>query len=271
MSGKKLTGAALAITFVAAGVAGAVIAAPTVSAAYDGGSDYRTEDGGTRPPLRHDRFGRGPLTEAAKAIGISEDELVDQLKDGKSIADVAKAKGKDPADVVDAIVAKMSERIDQAVKDGKVDGDEAAERRKDFADAAERIVNRSGLPERDGRHFGAPGRPALDVAAKTIGISEDELVDQLKDGKSIADVAKAKGKDPADVVDAMVAEMSTRLDQAVKDGKLTADEAKQRKDHLKDMVTRMVNGEGPLGRGDRPDRPGRPGSGDRPMERRLPR
>ena len=59
------------------------------------------------------------------------------------------------------------------------------------------------------------------AAAKKLGVSEDELRSSLRDGKSIADVAKSKNVDPADVVDAMVAAVKTDLDQAVKDGRLS--------------------------------------------------
>jgi hypothetical protein len=126
-------------------------------------------------------------------------------------------------------------------------------------------VNRSGLPERDGRRFGAPGRPPLGTAAKTIGVTEEELLDQLRDGKSIADVAKAKGKDPADVVKAMVTDMSRRIDQAVKDGRVSADDAKQRRERLQDAVTTMVNQDG------LPARFRHPGPGDPLKEPARPR
>jgi hypothetical protein len=91
-------------------------------------------------------------------------------------------------------------------------------------------------------HF-LPGA-GLDAAAEAIGISESDLHTQLRDGKTIADVAQAEGVDVQKVIDAMVADATARIDRAVTDGKLDADRAASLKDGLKDRITTLVN-EGP--------------------------
>jgi len=60
------------------------------------------------------------LSAAAKAIGISESDLRDQVMSGTSMADVAKAHHVDPQKVIDAIVSLEKKRIDAAVKDGRI-------------------------------------------------------------------------------------------------------------------------------------------------------
>jgi cell division FtsZ-interacting protein ZapD len=52
---------------------------------------------------------------AAEAIGIDADELRDALRDGQTIAHVAEANGVDPQDVIDALVARSTERITKLV------------------------------------------------------------------------------------------------------------------------------------------------------------
>lgn len=96
--------------------------------------------------------------------------------------------------------------------------------------------------------------PGLEAAATALNMSPDDLRAQLRDGKTIADVARAKGVDPQKVIDAMVAAATQHIDQAVKDGKLTAEQAAQRKQGLSDRITRMVN-EGPPHRPDGPAGP----------------
>ena len=79
------------------------------------------------------------------------------------------------------------------------------------------------------------------VIAKAIGISEADLRDQLRSGKTIADVAKAKGVDAQKVIDALVADISHRIDQAVTDKHITADRAASIKQGLTDRITKLVN------------------------------
>ena len=52
---------------------------------------------------------------AAEAIGIDAGELRAALRDGQTIAQVAEANGVDPQDVIDALVARSTERITNVV------------------------------------------------------------------------------------------------------------------------------------------------------------
>jgi polyhydroxyalkanoate synthesis regulator phasin len=92
---------------------------------------------------RHDR--RGNRREVAKVvadtIGISPQDLVADLKAGKSIAEVAQAHDVDPKAVADAIVSHATQRIDQAVTDGKLSAERAAKLKERLPEIADRIVN----------------------------------------------------------------------------------------------------------------------------------
>ncbi len=78
------------------------------------------------------------------------------------------------------------------------------------------------------RHAGA--KMGLKVAAGVIGIDVEALRAALTEGegKSIAQVARDNGVDPAKVVEAIVAEAKTRLDAKVAVGDLTQERADQR-------------------------------------------
>jgi prolyl-tRNA editing enzyme YbaK/EbsC (Cys-tRNA(Pro) deacylase) len=52
---------------------------------------------------------------AAEAIGIDVGELRAALRDGQTIAQVAEANGVEPQDVIDALVARSTERITNVV------------------------------------------------------------------------------------------------------------------------------------------------------------
>ncbi len=94
------------------------------------------------------RFGaRIALSTAADAIGISEDELRDALRDGQTLAEIADAHDVTAQAVIDALVADAKERLDQAVADGDVDQAEADERLSDITDRITTAVN-EGFPGR---------------------------------------------------------------------------------------------------------------------------
>jgi uncharacterized protein YidB (DUF937 family) len=75
-----------------------------------------------RPGRRHPRAVAG-LRTAADVIGITVQELGTALRDGQTIAQVAEANGVDPQEVIDALVARSTERITKVVN-----GDTARQR-----------------------------------------------------------------------------------------------------------------------------------------------
>jgi hypothetical protein len=100
---------------------------------------------------------RGGLGETAKALGITEQELLTELGKGQSVADIAKAKGVDIDTVIEALVAEASARIDAAVKADLLTQEKADKLK---ADLKERITERVNNTRPQGeRHFGFPGGP----------------------------------------------------------------------------------------------------------------
>ncbi len=72
---------------------------------------------------------------------------------------------------------------------------------------------------------GLRGQAELEAAAKALGMTADELSAQLWGGKTLADIAAAKGVDIATVKAAVeaaqIAETKTAINQAVTDGTIT--------------------------------------------------
>jgi hypothetical protein len=151
---------------VAAGVAGgallgALLFAPLTSLAQDDGTESPDPDATTQedrpagdPPFMH---GHGPgghgilgvgLETAADALGMAESELLSALEEGKSIADVAGEQNVEVQDVVDALVAAATERLDQAVEGGRVDEDRANEIKAALPERIAAMVEREGFPGR---------------------------------------------------------------------------------------------------------------------------
>ena len=80
-----------------------------------------------------------------------------------------------------------------------------------------------------------------EIAAATIGITTDQLRDELKDQGTIAAVATAHGVQPQAVIDAIVADATAKIDAKVAGGELTAERAAEIKANLPERVTRLVN------------------------------
>ncbi|MDQ1565338.1 MAG: hypothetical protein QOF96_218, partial [Actinomycetota bacterium] len=64
--------------------------------------------------------GFGNLDAAAKALGMTTDELRTALDGGKTVAGIAKDKGIEVAKVADALVADLKSHLDAEVKDGEL-------------------------------------------------------------------------------------------------------------------------------------------------------
>jgi hypothetical protein len=95
-----------------------------------------------------------------------------------------------------------------------------------------------------GRGFAKPG-PGMfgrgenlhSIAADELGLSLTELLTELQEGKSIADVAGEKGVDTQVIIDAYVAQIQEDLDEAVADGRITQKQADYQLEQVKQRVT----------------------------------
>jgi hypothetical protein len=203
------------------------------------------------------------IAAAAKYLGLSESDLRTKLRDGQSLADVAKAQGKDVDGLKTAILGAAKADLDKAVADKKLTQSQADDIYNGVKSHIDDIVNADVKL----RHFGGPGGPAFGfgfgadsaAAAKYLGLDESALRDKLRAGQSLADVAEAQNKDVQGLEDAIVASQKARLDKAVSDKKLTQSQADEILAKLKAHVADLVNAKP----GDRPDRGERRGGGPR--------
>jgi hypothetical protein len=79
------------------------------------------------------------------------------------------------------------------------------------------------------------------ISAKTIGVTSQALVTELKSGKSIADVAGEHGVSTQTVVNALVGAADAQVDKAVAANKLSAATAAKIKAALPARVTKAVS------------------------------
>ncbi len=245
---------AAAVTAAVLGTAGVSIAgatsnsgsAPTTTpaaAAAASGTDIRPAAPAAPAAHRARRLLRRGLVLAAKTINIEPKALAHELRAGKSIADVATEHGVEPSAVVTALVNAATTKINAAKTNGKLTDAQAT---KLLANLNERVTNlvdhkgklraRGGRAQRLRRRARAGGK----VAAQSIGIDAKALRDQLRSGKSIADVATEHGVDPNTVITALVDAATAKINAAKTAGKLTDEQATKLLANLHERVTRFV-------------------------------
>ena len=169
--------------------------------------------------------------------------------------DAAKRLDVTPDKLRGALSAAQDAQLDQAVKDGDLT-QKQADAIKQARKASGRVLAGPGLRGGPGphgvlklrggpggHHFGLRGDLFADLA-KALGTTQAKLKEQLRDGTSVADVAKANGKSLADVRSAVKAATKTRLDKAVEDGDLTRKQADALLERVEDHVTAIGSGKG---------------------------
>lgn len=219
----------------------AIAAAVLALGAGTGGAIAATSDG---PGGRG-----GPVAGAAEYIGITAEQLLEKLRAGSTLAQVATAQGKSVDGLKQALIADAKEHLASAVADGKLTAAEAKTMLDRLTANIDEIVSWTGPPP--GGPRGPHGMPAIDAALGYLGLTGEELRGKIEAGSSLAQVATAQGKTVDGLKQAILAGAKDRLDQAVADGKLTAAQAKTMLDRLTERIDDIVNRTGPPEHGPR--------------------
>ena len=172
------------------------------------------------------------IAEAARDLDVSPGKLREALSDARA--------------------AQLDRELDRAVKAGDLTRRQADEIKARHEHSG-RVLGLGpgrghGGPGR-GHGFpgggpGFPGRPPLgggplDDVAKALGISRAKLFSELRGGKTLSEIAKARGKSLDEVKKDAAASAKERLDEAVKEGELTEKQAKAMLDHLEEHLDHL--------------------------------
>lgn len=195
----------------------------------------------------------GALALVGGGAAIAADKLGPKQERDAIIASAAKEVGVEPAKLDAALKSAYESQIDAAVKAGQLTQDQA--------DALKKRIEQNGVPlgvpsrgdgfgHRGGEHHGfghRGGGAGLEAAAAYLGIDRAAMFDALRNGTTLAELAKQKGKTADGLKQAITAAVTKQLAEAVADGRLD----KTRADAItKDLPTRiddLINGIGPRG------------------------
>lgn len=159
--------------------------------------------------------------ETAQILGMEKSALTDQLKSGKSIVDIAKEKGITEAALVEKIMAGRSAKLEEAVQSGKLTQERADTIKTKMQSHLAQQLKHKGLFDEGAGHHPHHKRgellPHLDPEKLSgmLGMSKDELVAQLKTGKSLAEIAAEKGISKDDLIAKIKDELTPALEKAI--------------------------------------------------------
>ncbi len=182
---------------------------------------------------------RGLLQAAATYLGVTPAALRTELRSGKSLAQVATAKGKSVDGLKAALVAAIKTKVDAARAAGKLDASRSARLLARAPQLVERLVNvtpRARAPRARGARGGL-----LKAAATYLGVTNAQLVTELRAGTSLAQVATAKSKSVDGLKQALLAALKQKVDAAVAAGRLDAARAQKLLERAPAHIERLVN------------------------------
>ena len=166
---------------------------------------------------------------------------------------VAKHLGVSSQELEDATKAAAVDQVDQALADGRITQEQA--------DALKERIESGEGPGLLGPGFLGPGHfgfgfrdrgpdngpgehhffdDKLSSAADYLGLTAAELREQLADGNSLADVARAQGKSVDGLEKAILADAKSALDEAVAAERLTQEQADEIYEHLTSRIDELV-------------------------------
>ena len=176
---------------------------------------------------------------------------------------VAEHLGISSEELEDATRAAALDQVDQALEQGRITEEQAEELRSRIESGEGPGLFGPGLfgfrvhGGPDGVEGPGPNHhfpflhDKLSPAAEYLGLTEAELFEQLREGKSLAEVAEAAGKPVDGLKQAILEGAKSALDEAVANERLTQAQADAVYERLQDFIDELVNGSlpGPRGHG----------------------
>lgn len=230
----------------------AIAGAAVLAIGLVGGAALAREGDGPPPSAEHAGRPHFPyigLRAIVGASGLDFEVFRAGFAEDKSINTILEENGVDPAEVKQAVLEKLQEKLDQAVANGRITEDEAAAIYERASEHLDTLMSSTpdDLP-RPHRAVRGAIRDGLETAAGVIGIAPLDLVRAIHDGQTIAEVA---GGSSQAVIDALVAEADARIEERAAERGLSEDEVAELKARAEERITTLVNEGGPRHHGER--------------------
>ncbi|GGH56991.1 hypothetical protein GCM10008014_28180 [Paenibacillus silvae] len=171
-----------------------------------------------KKPCIHAGHGLFMIGETAELLGIGLRDLKQQMELGHTLAQIAKErKGLSEQQLLQKLKPALSERLDQAVTEGCLTKEQAAAAKADMDVKLKKVVN-TPLRElrREFAHHGKHSMINKGAIARYIGITPEQLQEQLHAGKSLAEIAQTKGISETQLVNQLKEQLTGDLQRFVR-------------------------------------------------------
>lgn len=194
--------------------------------------------------------------QSATYLGMTPADLKKKLP-GTSLAAIANATaGKSRDGLVTYLTNAANDAIAKALADGKITQAQADKAKAAAPDHIAKFVDHT-WPQAKPRPANPKARTPsvqafigdfMNTTRTYLGITQQDLLTQLRSGKSLGDIAGATaGKSRDGLIAALTNAANDKIDQAHKAQKLTADQATALSAKVKDAVTQLVDRKGVAG------------------------
>ncbi len=152
--------------------------------------------------------------------GLTGEQVLNELRAGKSLAQIAAANGSSGDAVVQAVVAKVKERLDRLVTTGRLTQAQADQRLATVTTRATEMVNDTTLGQKIDTRIGNRQERAVmaalvQAASDATGLSASDIVTRLRNGESLEQIVRSAGGDPVAVINAATATFRAAAESAM--------------------------------------------------------
>ena len=229
-----------------------------------------------RPAFNWKGYLEGYLRTSATFLGMAERDLGAALREGKSLAELAAARGRTREALIEAISAPALAKVAEALAAGKMTAEQAETAKTQIAGGAAKLVDTKHEPkvapkertpkvedddkkkeearkkEREAKdERKAEQKVRIDVhrllgdslrsAVAYLGLEARAVQQQLRAGKSLAEVAEANGKTRDGLIDAISAPADERIDELKAAGKLNDEQATKTRAQVAEAAAKIAD------------------------------
>ncbi|MFQ3660774.1 MAG: hypothetical protein SNJ69_00125 [Chloroflexaceae bacterium] len=160
------------------------------------------------------------IRSTSELTGLTGQQVLDELRAGKSLAQIAAANGSSGDAVVQAVVARIKERLDRLVAAGRLTRAQADERLATVTTRATELVNDTTLGQTidtraTNRQDRAVTAALVQAASDATGLSAGDILTRLRDGESLEQIVRSAGANPTAVIDAATAAFRAAAERAM--------------------------------------------------------
>ena len=162
--------------------------------------------GGARSADRHEVL--------ADLFGLTSEEVVEALKSGSTLAELAEANGVSEQELVDALTAGITARAE--AHDKELTEEQIAAAQEKIQARVDGDLKPSDFDKPGAHRHGKARHRAVigqsDVLTELFGLTRAEVFEALKSGSTLAELAEANGVSEQELVDALTAGITARAE-----------------------------------------------------------